>query len=130
VAGRGLDIHNGDWCADQPRTDSDEWKRLLKAAGIRDGRLHDARHTAATVLLLLGINERTIMGIMGWSNPAMTRRYAHMVDPIRHATASRIDGLLWPPDSRAGVGDGADAESSRGSNETGTETKDQNAGPP
>ena len=27
----------------------------------------------------------------------MTRRYAHMVDPIRHETASRIDGLLWAP---------------------------------
>jgi len=82
-----------------PRTDWDEWKRLLKTAGIRDGRLHDARHTAATVLLILGVSERTIMGLMGWSNPAMTRRYAHMVDPIRHETASRIDGLLWaPPD--------------------------------
>ena len=31
-----------------PRTDYDEWKRLLKLAGLRDGRLHDARHTAAT----------------------------------------------------------------------------------
>lgn len=31
------------------RTDYDEWKRLLVAAGVRDGRLHDARHTAATV---------------------------------------------------------------------------------
>ena len=33
-----------------PRTDWDHWKKLLKAAGVRDGRLHDARHTAATVL--------------------------------------------------------------------------------
>lgn len=53
------------------------------------------RHHPRTVLLLLGVSERTIMGIMGWSNTAMTRRYAHMVDPIRHETASRIDGLLW-----------------------------------
>lgn len=35
-----------------PNTDYDEWKRLLKMAGLRDGRLHDARHTAATVLLV------------------------------------------------------------------------------
>lgn len=89
-----------------PRTDWDEWKRLLKAAGIRDGRLHDARHTAATVLLLLGVSERTIMGIMGWSNPAMARRYAHMVDPIRHETASRIDGLLWSANPQHGSNDG------------------------
>ncbi len=32
-----------------PRTDFTEWKRLLKEAGLREGRLHDARHTAATV---------------------------------------------------------------------------------
>jgi integrase len=26
-----------------PRTDWDHWKGLLKASGVRDGRLHDAR---------------------------------------------------------------------------------------
>jgi integrase len=30
------------------RSDHHEWKRLLSAAGLRDARLHDARHTAAT----------------------------------------------------------------------------------
>ena len=77
-----------------PRTDWAEWKRLLKRAGMRDGRLHDARHTAATVLLLLGVSERTIMGVMGWSNTAMAHRYAHVVDPIRNDVAQRVDGLL------------------------------------
>lgn len=87
-----------------PRTDWDDWKKLLKRAGIRDGRLHDARHTAATALLLLGVSERTIMGLMGWSNPAMTHRYAHMVDPIRDDVARRVDGLLWA--DSAAVDDG------------------------
>ncbi len=32
-----------------PRTDTKRWKELLAAAGVRDARLHDARHTAATV---------------------------------------------------------------------------------
>ena len=40
----------------------------------RDGRLHDARHTAATVLLLLGVHERTIMSVLGWSTTAMVSR--------------------------------------------------------
>lgn len=35
-----------------PRRDMDEWKTLLDDAGVREARLHDARHTAATVLLL------------------------------------------------------------------------------
>ncbi len=34
-----------------PSTDFHTWKRLLRDAGVRNGRLHDVRHTAATVLL-------------------------------------------------------------------------------
>jgi integrase len=78
-----------------PRTDWDNWKKLLKAAGVRDGRLHDARHTAATVLLLLGVHERTIMSVLGWSTTAMVSRYAHVVAPIHSDVASRLDVLLW-----------------------------------
>lgn len=57
------------------------------------------------MLLLLGVSERTIMGIMGWSSTAMTQRCAHMVDPIRHETARRLDGLLWSQDTTAGASD-------------------------
>jgi integrase len=86
-----------------PRTDYDEWKRLLVAAGLRDGRLHDARHTAATVLLILGVAERAVMGIMGWSNSAMAARYQHLTAQVRRDIAKRVGGLLWdtsspPPD--------------------------------
>ncbi|WP_326561684.1 tyrosine-type recombinase/integrase [Micromonospora sp. NBC_01796] len=78
-----------------PRTDYDEWKRLLRLAGLRDGRLHDARHTAATVLLLLGVPDRAVMGIMGWSNPSMASRYQHITAQIRRDIAKRVGGLLW-----------------------------------
>jgi hypothetical protein len=33
-----------------PSTDHGHWKRLLADAGLHTARLHDARHTAATVL--------------------------------------------------------------------------------
>jgi integrase len=78
-----------------PNSDYHRWKALLKAAGVRDGRLHDARHTAATVLLVLGVPERTVMGIMGWSSTSMAARYQHVTDPIRHAVAAQVEGLLW-----------------------------------
>ncbi|MBZ4321463.1 tyrosine-type recombinase/integrase [Streptomyces huiliensis] len=80
-----------------PRTDYDDWKRLLKAAGVRDGRLHDARHTASTVLLILGVAERTVMSVMGWSSTAMAARYQHVIDPIRQDVARRVGGLIWKP---------------------------------
>lgn len=78
-----------------PRTDYAEWKRLLKLAGLRDGRLHDARHTAATVLLVLGVPERAVMGIMGWSNSSMAARYQHVTHQVRRDIATKIDDLLW-----------------------------------
>lgn len=79
------------------RTDYDDWKELLAAAGVRDGRLHDARHTAATVLLILGVSERAVMGLMGWSTTAMAARYQHMVDTVRTDVARQVDGLIWEP---------------------------------
>jgi integrase len=57
--------------------------------------LHHARHTAATVLLVLGVPERTVMGIMGWSSTAMAARYQHVTNPIRHVVAAQVGGLLW-----------------------------------
>jgi integrase len=80
-----------------PRTDYTEWKRLLERAGVPERRLHDARHTAATVLLLLQIPDRTVMAIMGWSNSAMAARYQHIIAAIRRDVATQVGGLLWKP---------------------------------
>ncbi|MYT30643.1 site-specific integrase [Streptomyces sp. MspMP-M5] len=77
------------------RRDWFEWKALLGEANVRDGRLHDARHTAATVLLILGVPERAVMGLMGWSTTAMAARYQHMVDAVRADVARQVDGLIW-----------------------------------
>lgn len=60
-------------------------------------RLHDARHTAATVLLLLGITEQTLMAVMGWSITAMAVRYQHTVTAIRREVADQIGGVIWKP---------------------------------
>jgi integrase len=80
-----------------PRTDYTEWKRLLERAEAPERRLHDARHTAATVLLLLQIPDRTVMAIMGWSNTAMAARYQHIIAAIRRDVANSVGGLLWKP---------------------------------
>ncbi|MEV7445267.1 tyrosine-type recombinase/integrase [Streptomyces sp. NPDC091204] len=77
------------------RRDWAEWKALLVQAKVRDGRLHDARHTAATVLLILGVPERAVMGLMGWSTTAMAARYQHMVDAVRADVARQVDNLIW-----------------------------------
>jgi integrase len=78
-----------------PNTDYHHWKRLLGDAGLRDARFHDARHTAATVLLILGVPERAAMGLMGWSSSAMAARYQHITGAIRGDVAERVGGLIW-----------------------------------
>jgi integrase len=84
-----------------PNTDYHHWKKLLRDAGVRDGRLHDARHTAATVLLILGVPERAVMGLMGWSTTAMAARYQHITGVVRSDVAQRVGGLIWgQPDDK------------------------------
>lgn len=85
-------------------TDWNHWKRLLDDAGVRDARLHDARHTAATVLLELGVTDRATMGIMGWSNSSMAGRYQHLTAPIRQSIADQVGGHLWEAEDRDRAG--------------------------
>jgi integrase len=90
-----------------PNTDYHEWKALLKEAGLRNARLHDARHTAATVLQgRLAVPTPTAMAIMGWSSAAMATRYQHVLDCIRKDVARQVGGLLW--DLPADVADDED----------------------
>ncbi|MGW9497467.1 tyrosine-type recombinase/integrase [Streptomyces prasinus] len=84
-----------------PNTDYHKWKQLLKAAGVRDARLHDARHTAATVLLILGVSDAVVDAVMGWEpgkSARMRRRYQHLTSRVLKDTADRVGGLLWGTD--------------------------------
>ncbi|MEW2614532.1 site-specific integrase [Streptomyces sp. NPDC047880] len=81
-----------------PNTDFHKWKDLLKSANVRDGRLHDARHTAATVLLILGVPEAVVDRIMGWEpgkSARMRSRYQHLTGQVLQQTAAKVGGLLW-----------------------------------
>jgi integrase len=104
----GSEWHGGEWMFTQPngkpldpRRDLDEWKALLEEAGVREARLHDARHTAATVLLVLGVPERAVMEFMGWSNSTMAKRYQHMTGGLRRDIADQLNEFLWKPERKA-----------------------------
>jgi integrase len=85
--------------ASDPRADYAEWKDVLTTAGVREARLHDARHTAATTLLVLQVPHRAVMDVMGWSKMEMAKRYQHVPDALRRNIAAQVDGVLWrPPD--------------------------------
>lgn len=81
-----------------PNTDFHKWKALLKAAKVRDGRLHDARHTAATALLLLGVPDTVVDRIMGWEpgkSARMRSRYQHLTSSVLQQTAAKVGALIW-----------------------------------
>jgi len=98
----GTEWQEGDWMFAQPngkpldpRRDLATWKALLREAGVHEARLHDARHTAATTLLLLGVPERAVMDVMGWSHSSMVKRYAHVTARLRRDIANRLNDHLW-----------------------------------
>ncbi len=79
-----------------PGGDYKAWKRLLTKAGVRDARLHDARHTAATLLLLQGVPARAVMALLGHSTVSLTlNTYSHVVPEIARETADRMEDALW-----------------------------------
>jgi integrase len=70
-----------------PKTDYAEWKKALKLCGIAPKRLHDARHTAATLLYSQGVGIETISRALGHSTSAITSKlYVHnSVGPQKEA---------------------------------------------
>lgn len=79
-----------------PGTDHDDWKALLSRAGVRAARLHDARHTAATILLQLGVPARVAMQVLGHSQITLTLgTYSHVVPELATEAAARVGGALW-----------------------------------
>ena len=81
-----------------PRADWQAWKALLHEAGVRDARLHDARHTAATLLLTQGVPARVAMQILGHSQISLTLgTYSHVVPELATEAAQRVGSALWGP---------------------------------
>lgn len=63
------------------------WRTACAAAGIADARIHDLRHTYASLLAGQNMSLPIIGALLGHSQPSTTARYAHLFDdPLRAAT--------------------------------------------
>jgi integrase len=70
------------------------WRRIRKAAGLDDVRIHDLRHTFASGGLLVGEGLAMIGKLLGHTQVQTTARYAHLAsDPVKQA-ATRISDHL------------------------------------
>jgi integrase len=79
-----------------PRNDYRSFQALLKRAGIRRVRLHDLRHTTASLLLTQGVSPRVVMGILGHSQISVTMNtYSHVSPELSRGAARRMEDALW-----------------------------------
>lgn len=86
----------------QPRNateDREAWRALLAEAEVArpDGRpylLHEARHTAATLLAMAGVRDEVRVAIMGHSQVEMTQGYTHVSEAQAREALSAAAGML------------------------------------
>jgi integrase len=74
------------------------WHRIRRAAGLDDVRLHDLRHSFASVAVAGGLSLPVIGALLGHTQATTTQRYAHLAaDPLKQATemiGSRIAAAM------------------------------------
>ncbi|MDQ2879456.1 MAG: site-specific integrase [Pseudomonadota bacterium] len=92
------------------------WERIRKTAGLEDVRIHDLRHSFASMGAASGDSLMVIGALLGHRSAKTTERYAHLSDHPVKAAADRIaDGIARHLDQAlatqadpAGASDAAD----------------------
>jgi integrase len=73
------------------------WSWACKRAKVRQLRIHDCRHTVASLLVSNGASLAVVGAILGHSNSTVTNRYAHLLDdPLRAALAGVAEQVTVP----------------------------------
>lgn len=72
----------------------DPWCAIREAAGLADVRLHDLRHSFASVGAAGGASLPIIGALLGHTQASTTQRYAHLHDDPLQAAAADIGGRI------------------------------------
>ena len=79
----------------EPRNVNRAFEALLQRAGLRRVRLHDLRHTCASLLLAQGVPARVVMETLGHSAIAVTMNtYSHVLPSLQREAADRMNDVL------------------------------------
>ncbi|MCY4551995.1 MAG: tyrosine-type recombinase/integrase [Defluviicoccus sp.] len=70
------------------------WRRLRAEAGLGDVRLHDLRHTHASIALRQGETVLAIGKLLGHADPATTLKYTHSTDAAAVEAAETVGAIL------------------------------------
>jgi integrase len=80
----------------RPDTTSARFERAVAGTGAPTIRLHDLRHTSATLLLLAGVPVHVVAARLGHSDPAITlRTYSHLLPTSGKDAAARLGAALY-----------------------------------
>lgn len=71
----------------------ESFEAAVKRAGIKNFHMHDLRHTAASHMIMNGIDLRTVADILGHKTISMTMRYTHLLDDHKLRAIDRIEQL-------------------------------------
>ena len=78
-----------------PNHMGEKFRKLLKEAGLPDIHFHDLRHSAATILLCMGINIKVIQELLGHSDISVTlRTYSHLLPSMQQEVVDTWDGVF------------------------------------
>lgn len=78
-----------------PRTLNNHFNRLLKDIGLPHIRFHDLRHSAATLLLSMGVDMKVIQEILGHSSYLMTANiYSHVLPSMQKEAMDKMDDMF------------------------------------
>jgi integrase len=87
-----------------PRRDvRDAWTAACRSAGIKGARVHDLRHTYASVLASAGLSLPVIGALLGHTTPTTTARYAHLFDDPLRAATERAGAIITGAPSAPGA---------------------------
>ena len=70
------------------------WSRVREEAEIADVRLHDLRHTYASIAVMQGESVTTTGRLLGHNDPGTTLKYAHLSDRSVREAADALAGIL------------------------------------
>ena len=70
------------------------WRTVCEMADLRDVRLHDLRHSYASIALKLGETIPTIGRLLGHRDPTTTLRYTHFADSSAHEAVEAVADAL------------------------------------
>jgi integrase len=71
------------------------FKGILESQELPAIRIHDLRHSCATLLLMQGVSPRVVMETLGHSQVSLTlNTYSHVLPALQEDAASKMDAIL------------------------------------